>query len=274
MNLLQAALSGDLVSVKMYVNKGQINLIDHRNKNALYLSLMSDCDPQIKLSIIKILLEAGANPFYENIDGDSPFLLASRANQTELINLFKLYNSENRKTPTRDEIMHAIMSYDQELSKKLVSERLLKYHNPNAALHFALTNNIQNATNTSLIEYLLNMGANPNQVDAAGDSLLHLAAINNYTPAIKLLHFHGADTTKVNAYGTTSLQLAVIKNNISAVDVILNDLAHSQFDKNISLTHAIWRGQTKIANLIEKKGGKSFVDAIIKQAFPPSLFFS
>ena len=76
--------------------------------------------------------------------------------------------------------------------------------------------------NTDLLRGYLGAGAPANLTNAAGDSLLMLAAYHGHDEAVQLILHHGADANAANDRGQTPLAGAVFKGYTSVARVLLD----------------------------------------------------
>ena len=76
--------------------------------------------------------------------------------------------------------------------------------------------------NTELLRGYLNAGAPATLTNAAGDSLLMLAAYHGHEEAVQLILHHGADVNAANDRGQTPLAGAVFKGYTGVARVLLD----------------------------------------------------
>ena len=116
-------------------------------------------------------------------------------------------------------------------SGKLVLERLMEHSaNVNAmnnkgatAIMLACEAGQTEAVNTDAINVLLNAGADPDIVDAYGETCLHCAARNNCcTEIFQAIISHGGDVNATGKNNRTALLIACEKGNKIATNVLLN----------------------------------------------------
>jgi ankyrin repeat protein len=74
---------------------------------------------------------------------------------------------------------------------------------------------------TERLEQLLDAGVPANLTNAAGDSLLILAAYHGQLPTVRMLLAHGADTARINDRGQTALAAAVFRQSSDIVSALL-----------------------------------------------------
>jgi ankyrin repeat protein len=74
---------------------------------------------------------------------------------------------------------------------------------------------------SALLGSYLDAGAPANMTNAAGDSLLMLAAYHGHAPAVQLLLRHGADANAVNDRGQTPLAGAAFKGYTDVAEALL-----------------------------------------------------
>jgi ankyrin repeat protein len=74
---------------------------------------------------------------------------------------------------------------------------------------------------TEELASFLRAGCPPNLTNAAGDSLLILAAYHSHADTVAMLLRHGADPERVNDRGQTALGAATFRQDIDAVKALL-----------------------------------------------------
>lgn len=77
------------------------------------------------------------------------------------------------------------------------------------------------AGDTEQLRQLLDAGVPVNLTNAAGDSLLILAAYHGHQETVRLLVDRGADTERVNDRGQTALGAAVFRQATGTVELLL-----------------------------------------------------
>ena len=81
----------------------------------------------------------------------------------------------------------------------------------------------------SIVEWLLENGADPNKSDMHGKTPLTIACSEGNTKAVELLLMHNANTNKTDRDGHTPLLLAINRNNIEVVRLLLD------FDADVNI---------------------------------------
>lgn len=111
-----------------------------------------------------------------------------------------------------------------------------------------------------IIKLLLEWGADVRAVDEGGDTPLHIAALNGYTPAILLLLEHGSDISAQNDWGETALHMAIQVQERSVIKLLVErgaDVTIQNGNRSTALHYACMIGHkcdTDIAILLLENG--------------------
>lgn len=109
----------------------------------------------------------------------------------------------------------------------------------------------------SVLDYLLESGADTNIADDEGLTLLwRLAKVGDEALVRQLLR-HGANTEATDCYGRTALHISVLKGSLYIVKLLLNHKAEIEAmddDGRTPLWAAVWWGETEIVQLLLEHG--------------------
>ncbi|KAJ3410358.1 hypothetical protein HDV05_003861 [Chytridiales sp. JEL 0842] len=174
-----AAKKGSLSEVEEYLNKSG----EEKRHTLLHICVLKDY-----LDLAIFLLENGADASIGDFDSNTPFLWAVKENRVNFINLFAKHSSTNTninldhqnnrglgalhyaKTNTIDELLKHIKNLDIKNNEGLTP---LLYH---CLRH-----------ETSIVEKLINAGANLLASDSGYRSCLHLCAFRGYTSLVSVI---------------------------------------------------------------------------------------
>jgi uncharacterized protein len=126
-----------------------------------------------------------------------------------------------------------------------------------AALHMAV-----NRSDALWTQFLLQMGANPDQRDAGNNTPLILAARNGFVDGVRVLLIYRANLEAENESGETALIKAVQTRQVDIIDMLMKRGANADKQdysgKSAMDYAALDRRSTRILNLLKegKNGGK------------------
>ena len=119
----------------------------------------------------------------------------------------------HKKKTAYSNIMQAASENNIELAKDAVSEGGTSILNPPRCPPNGICSPLVNAAergHLEVLEYMLKEGANPNYVNAYGNTPIIYAAMARQKEAIKLLMQHGADVNQAKAFGVSIFKLSCI----------------------------------------------------------------
>ena len=121
-------------------------------------------------------------------------------------------------------IMKAASENNLEIAKEAISEGGKSILNPPACPPNAICSPLVYAAeegHTELLEYMLKSGANPNYVNAYGNTPILYAAMRNKVDSIKVLMHYGADINQSNSFGASVFKLSCMYGN-EMIDTMIN----------------------------------------------------
>ncbi|MDM8335451.1 ankyrin repeat domain-containing protein [Wolbachia pipientis] len=158
-------------------------------------------------------------------------------------------------------LFYSVMNNDEKMIKLLVETgnanvNLGKYNNP---LGIAITRGYIKSA-----EYLINKGANLDQQDSIGRTLLHKAAEDGNLAAVKFLIDHGARLDVLDTWNNTPLHVAanvkVNKGHIEIADYLIKNGANINLTHNYTPIHlAITRGNLDMVKCLIDNGADLYI---------------
>lgn len=204
------------------------DLIDQRGNFPLYTICTRRNDPQSINSVIRMILEFGADVNKRNSDGFSSLHAAVRSSSLQSVvrtllefgadvNLYN-YSGESPLLVACSEIceMGELTGIVRILLANGADVNLETPIEGETPLHRACARQ-----RADLIPILLDYGADPEVYDRQGLTPLHLAAVHPYSAVIGMILKHGGDVNKVDHAGWTPLHHAcskgVVKNAVTLI---------------------------------------------------------
>jgi len=195
-----ACITGDTVNLKKWVRirPDLVNQVDDWGNWPLTQAIFH----WGKVDTIRVLLEGGANP--NQIDYDSPLLLAAYRGDQEIVAVLKSYGA--RVTESEGAWFDASTGDAASLERRILQspETLhLCDRDGKTALHCAATHGHE-----ASIRLLVQYGADLNMCDSIGQTPLFVAARNGHAGAVKLLLDLGANASIGDRAGWSPLKCA------------------------------------------------------------------
>ncbi len=244
MELINATKNGDIKIIKEFLTLGaNVDSKDGNDSTPLMYASQNG-----SLDLIKLFVENGADIHARNKEGVVPLMYATESGNADAVKfLIKNGADVNSKSFTGwTPLMFAAKNLNTDL---LIFELLIengadveaKNDKNWTVLMFVAYYSKSEKDRLKIIEYLINKGANVNNIDITGWSLLSAtSSTTNKTSsleAVKLLLEYGADVNIKDQDGDTALHESIILlNSTSTIETVklLLEYGADPFDKNIS----------------------------------------
>ena len=229
-SLIQATNNRHLNKITLLLYAGGFN-VDSKD-NTRYTSLMnitSSHNRNNKSEIVKLLLEAGANPNEEDNEGITALNYEVRHRNVEIVRMLLDYGAR-----INDNELHGLTIIDNVITYNLVDiiklliPKITKQTYINKLLIYSIKYDtrryiMSHKERKDLVKLLLDYGANPN-VDFdhfySSSTLLIRASAHGWVEIIKLLLDYGADINAIDGYGSTALMSGINENNPNKFDTV------------------------------------------------------
>lgn len=165
-------------------------------------------------AVITALIRAGANVNAQGHYYHTPLHLAAQFGQPEVVSALIAagadVNARNKYQPVKEQLATVPDSWKAMLAK--YSQRDV------TPLHFATENG-----DSSIIDTLINNGANVEARDSSGYTPMHWAAIDGHSSSINALILGGGDVNARDGFRGTPLHWAAGRGNLSAVYALIRN---------------------------------------------------
>ena len=212
-SLQKAAFTNDIHLLEKTISEGKEDV--QRNPMPLIIAAQKGHH-----EIVRILLDAGANPNLTNCASGQTALISSVIRQHEkIVKLLLEHGADPNLTDNKNQ-----SALIWAASKK----------------HF------------NIVELLLKYKANPEiKENKYGQTALIISAIKQHENIVKLLLEHGADPNTHTKDGANSLSQAVLKNNIAIVRELLEAGADVNIKNNFGTTPLIWASSKGFIDIVK-----------------------
>ncbi len=270
-DVFQYVSSKDLEGVKAAVESGEdinaINEFDQKQHTPLLRAVSYGSRDPVYLEIAKFLIEHGAQLDYQDSDGFTALHYAAKNGHLEVVKMLvergadlEVYPDESKFYKGETPLMSAC-SYSNADDKNLevvkyLVEKGASMEKNDLSFQSLLTTCI-NSKAPKTVEYLLEMGADPNVSNGNGQTPLYLAIDKSMgNELIKVLLEAGADANTGSPY-YTPLEMAIRKRNIEMAQILLDsgaDLNHVKENGNTIFHRAATINSNKNIDFLLSKG--------------------
>lgn len=228
-----ACRSGNVDIVKMLQSHADFDTTDKYGRNPIQLAFRSGQEAMIELFLNNPAYYAKINRSEPNNQQQQPHG-SDKSNEMEIIDL------------TQDnEDIESIQCKERDNQEKLSRESINRLN----LLNYAVSSS---TVPKSIVERLVQLGANVNGVTPNGYTVLKCAILGGSLEIIKFLVENGADVNGViEEKGNSELGLAVLEGNVQIVELLLNCGAD------------IYRGQEYPLNVAAQKGHQEIVKLLL-----------
>ena len=225
--LLKALRSGRLDEAADALGRGaDPNAVD-RNGSTMQAAMQYCRDTM--LSMMQMLLEAGADVNMRNDKGQTPLIIAASSCAKAIPFLLERGANPKRVDKAGESALHEIIRLEAETMTPLLEQLLAAGADINHQNRHGQTPLIQASYSTLQREAvgaaLLEHGADPNRQDYRGDAILHILAAdsprNDPSGLIRQLLAHGARLDIRNRKHQTPLMAAVARKHVSVVRTLI-----------------------------------------------------
>lgn len=207
--LLQAALDGDLESVRILLELGaNTEATDRQEQTALHLAVTRG-----RTEVVKTLLLSGAQIEAETSTGRTALLLAAEIGLEEIVNILLrgqgLIEEPGVVGTTEHRVPQSVQTHGANIHAK--------DHSHKTALNLAARSG-----HTGIVKLLLRDGAEVNEADNLSSTALLIAAEKGYTETVTTLLAAGADIEAVNIAKDRALHVAARSGHTETVKTLLD----------------------------------------------------
>ncbi|XP_068900839.1 ankyrin repeat domain-containing protein 50-like [Tenebrio molitor] len=252
--LQQAVLMGQLEVVKCLIeNKTNINAVDRAERNALHHAAFKGLK-----NIVEYLVTKGIDVMATDEDGKTALEIAERRKQENIIKYLR--NAEKRTKRLSSESTEGLSLHElaktgdvkklQELLKVVDIEA--RDQDNKTILHIA-----SYYGHETLVEYLLDKGANTDATNKNGRIPLHLASQLGHVKVVKQLLDKVHKSTARDNWGLTPLSRAAYKGHKEVVKLLLDagfNANAQNYRKETPLHGAAHQGHNEVIDLLISKG--------------------
>ncbi|KAL6617129.1 ankyrin repeat-containing domain protein [Neocallimastix sp. 'constans'] len=224
--------------VKELLSTNKIRIESYkRDTNVLsFLIYLCQCG---NVSLFDFFISKGFSIYFKDFKGSSPLIIAVEYHQINMITylLDKHINVNERNNEGKSAIMYAMT--DRRLNGNMSSDS--KYYEEYK----------------KIMELLLNHGANANDKNRSGVSLLMIACNNNQKDIAEMLINHGANIHDTDSFNATSLIFACRYNNVDIIDLLVSkgaNVNHQDENGCSPLIHAIREHNINIVKYLIQHG--------------------
>ncbi len=201
---LMRAIDTQHVEVVKALLKGKANpSFVSKGKSCLMMAAESR-----KPEIVQSLVDAGADTKFVNEEGYSPALLAAQDGFAESLEIIRILGRAKANLDASNAAYTPLIYAVQQENKSLIQALLDAGANPDAPSAGGQLPIFAAIANPEIVEQLLKAKADPNILDSYRDTPLMAAIQNDAQGTVKILLENGADPIRVNAAKKSPLEVA------------------------------------------------------------------
>ncbi|MDC7219646.1 MAG: ankyrin repeat domain-containing protein [Spirochaetales bacterium] len=233
-----------------------INQQDIHGNTALHLAVQYG----LSRSLIEHLVGKGADANIRNSDGSIPLIYALTGERADLILYLTPFSDIFAVNRNNQSSVLLALSGDMDLMRNFFTPRNLALQDVegNSALHYAATYPLDELTQEKM-EYMVSLGADPNQRNARGMTPLHSAIESFYWKTANTLTGLGSDMYLANNAGETALHMAFVRGSDFSIRYLTdghNLIETLDLGGNTPLFHAIKEYHLPLLKLLIAQGAQ------------------
>ena len=217
------------------------NVVDEDNRNPLHFIARNNKD----ITVFNYFINKGASTNLQDKEGNSPFMNAANNNTLEVVQLLSkdVKNINLKNNDGRSALTNAVNKNSVAVIKYLLKKGadINTIDIDGNSLSYYLMNNFK-ANKPEVFDAKLNLlvknGLVVNKLQNSGNTLLHIATLENNLPLLKKLAAFKIDVNALNKENLSALQIAVMKaKNTETIKYLLsigaNKNVKTDFDESI-----------------------------------------
>ncbi len=256
---LQAAigLNNYASMIKLLSGRGaNVNQQDIHGNTALHLAVQYG----LSKSVVETLVNLGADANIRNSEGSIPLIYALTGLRSDLIPFLTPLSDIFAVNLKGQSAVLLALAGDMALMESFFTPRNLTLQDVegNSALHYAAAFPLDEVT-TEKMEFMVKLGADPNQRNARGMTPLHSAIESFYWETANTLTALGSDMYLANNAGETALHMAFVRGSDFSIRYLTggeNLLEYTDLAGATPLFHAIREYHLPLLKLLIAKGAQ------------------
>lgn len=241
----------DLIG-KLLKSGADPNQSDIHGNSPLMICILAENGPEI----VKLLLDAGANPNFQRKDGKTVMHLAYMLKNSEIIDIL-LKSGAKDLDPTQKLIAVVQGNGDTKRIQELINAGAdvnVKDSRNTPLLHSAVENE-----NFETVKLLIEASIDINSKDNMNLTALIYALISKQTDIAKYLIEYGADVNIKDDEGKTPLHYAIIEDDIDIINLILKEGIDINSVDNEGKTPLHYASSPTVKNMLLKLGANTTI---------------
>ncbi|XP_028398575.1 transient receptor potential cation channel subfamily A member 1-like [Dendronephthya gigantea] len=222
----------EMVKILIVDGKANVNSADHDMVTSLHLTATpgNDCE---RPTVVKTLLDCGANPFCQDNEGSSVFHEAAENGVDDVLEILFEYGGFHKG------------------SYLGVADVLNKPRNDGCnCLHLAVKNGHE-----KVVQMFIDNKANVNQKSGNGDTPLHIACARGHLNTCKILLENGADICSTDSSNMLPIHRAASKGHVECLEYLINK------GRNIDASHYCGSALLAASRCMQHEAVKYLLDA-------------